>query len=158
VRTRICCDAHDGKPFEFDRIKSRKAFRTAKSQFEKLHPASRPDSLTRRGDILIARRSYTPWRLDPERPSEHLRWKQWAIEDWQETVQRVLPEANILDISIDQHRNVRAYFHLLNDEMVTWLREIRPRCCMDTGGGFSNRKKVVGINCRGVLATTPHHY
>ena len=70
----------------------------AVSRLNQLHPFSRPDSLTRRGGVLIARRSYAI-------PS-----RKYAIDDLTEVIQRVFPEAVIINATLDRKGNARVRF------------------------------------------------
>lgn len=101
------------------------AFQLAKDSFAQLHPASRPDSLVRRGDVIIARRLYTAWALDPKRAAQWTAWKRWAKNDWVETIVTAIPEAKILSVEIDEKRNVRVKFSLIDDDFCHFLRDTR---------------------------------
>lgn len=92
-----------------------KAFQLAKSSFRQLHPASQPDSLTRRGNEIIVRRAYPPGY-------PMAAW--WLRREWEALVQSVLPEASIEESTFDGH-NVRVRFVVLDHEFASFLRETR---------------------------------
>ena len=77
-------------------------YRIAKQKIDNLPVTAiydRPDSLTRRGDQLIARFRYgVHWTPEAAR------------QDWLDTVKRVFPDAKIGKVTIDRKRNARAYF------------------------------------------------
>ena len=62
---------------------------------------NRPDSLTRRGDVLIARFAYNP-RWTPEQ----------AIADWREVIRSLFPSATVIKTTADRRNNIRCYFTL----------------------------------------------
>lgn len=75
-------------------------YQTAKARFSILHPFSQPDSLTRRGTMLIARRKLT---IDQARNG--------AVDDWRSTINRLFRHAvTIYDIDIDRKYNLRVRF------------------------------------------------
>ena len=67
------------------------------SDFSGLHP----DSLTRRGNVLIARRGY-PFTYNPA----------FASIIWASNIKELFPEARIIRNSVDSKNNARCYFRL----------------------------------------------
>ena len=62
---------------------------------------NRPDSLTRRGDVLIARFAYNHWWTADN-----------AIADWQSVILYLFPNANIITTTADRQNHIRCYFSL----------------------------------------------
>ena len=78
-------------------------YQTAKSRINQEAPISynRPDSLTRRGDVLIARFGYgMNWKADD------------AIADWQEVIRAMFPTATVVKTTADRRNQIRCYFSL----------------------------------------------
>ena len=78
-------------------------YQQAQSRINALPPISynRPDSLTRRGDVLIARFRYG-FRWTAER----------AIADWREVIRSLFPGATVIKTTADRQNNIRCYFTL----------------------------------------------
>ena len=78
-------------------------YQVAKARIDQLSDFSgyRPDSLTRRGDTLIARRSY---------PFSYSR--AFASQVWATNISELFPEARILRNSVDRKNNARCYFSI----------------------------------------------
>ena len=75
-------------------------FQFAKFKFDTLHPFSRPDSLTRRGHTLIARRKVT---VEQSRNG--------VMGDWRELIERLFDEQVIIySIDVDRQCNLRVRF------------------------------------------------
>lgn len=82
---------------------SNATYQVAKARIDQERPISynRPDSLTRRGDVLIARFHYNhSWK-----PNK-------AIADWREVILYLFPNAHIVKTTADRKNNVRCYFKL----------------------------------------------
>ena len=87
---------------ERNHMNSNEAYEHAMELINQLPPTTynRPDSLSRRGDTLIARFAY------------NVKWtKKQAIADWRETMQRLFPTATIEKVTADRKNHVRAYLH-----------------------------------------------
>ena len=79
------------------------AYQQAQARINALPAISynRPDSLTRRGDILIARFAYNH------------RWTaEQAIEDWEAVIQYLFPNAHVIKPTADKRNHIRCYFTL----------------------------------------------
>ena len=78
-------------------------YQIAKARIAELSDFSghRPDSLTRRNETLIARRSY-PFTYHPT----------FASIIWASNIKELFPEARILRNSVDRKNNARCYFTL----------------------------------------------
>ena len=78
-------------------------YQQAQARINALSPFSghRPDSLTRRGDTLIARRGY-PFTYKPA----------FAAILWAANIKELFPEAQIIRNSVDRKNNARCYFRL----------------------------------------------
>ena len=78
-------------------------YQTAKSRINRESPISynRPDSLTRRGDVLIARFRYGS-RWTPEQ----------AIADWRDVIISLFPTAAVIKTTADRQNQIRCYFSL----------------------------------------------
>jgi len=101
-----------------------KAFRTAKDAFNRLPVISfsRPDSLTRRGDEIIAR-----WGLSVPVASCMNDW--YLKEEFVSLVRSLLPDADITRVQWDRRtRQVRIRFKMLDDEFTAWLRSLPADC------------------------------
>lgn len=92
-----------------------KAYQIAKAEFAKLHWGSQPNSLTRRGDTLIVRRSY---------PLHYPIEARWLKDELETLVRRVIPEATIIESSVNG-KNVRVRFQMLDNDFCEFLRETR---------------------------------
>ena len=78
-------------------------YQQAKARIHQEPPISynRPDSLTRRGNLLIARFHYNhSWQAEQ------------AIDDWQGVILYLFPKANIIKTTADRKNNIRCYFAL----------------------------------------------
>ena len=85
-------------------VDGRTAYEQAKAAFDKFEWFSynRPDSLSRRGDVLIARRALSNGRSHDS-----------AIEEWQELVEKLFDgQAVIYDTNVDPKNNLRVRFSL----------------------------------------------
>ena len=79
------------------------AYQRAQARINALPPISysRPDSLTRRGDVLIARFAYgSRWTTAK------------AIADWREVILSLFPNATVIKTTADRQNNIRCYFTL----------------------------------------------
>ena len=79
------------------------AYQQAQARINALPPISysRPDSLTRRGDVLIARFVYNP------------RWTaEQATADWREVILSLFPNATVIKTTADRRNHIRCYFTL----------------------------------------------
>jgi len=96
-------------------VKHRKAlYQYAKSKFETLHIFSRPDSLTRRDNVLILRRKLT---VNADR--------QFQIEDWCNTVKDLFKgDVTIHKTDINRKHNLRLWFSPLFTSDVEFLMEV----------------------------------
>ena len=82
------------------------AYEQAQAAFDQLHwlSYSRPDSLTRRGDVLIARRALSNGRSHES-----------AISEWQELVSELFSgQVVIYDAKVDPKNNLRVRFSLVD--------------------------------------------
>ena len=78
-------------------------YQQAQARINALPPISysRPDSLTRRGDVLIARFAYSHrWTADK------------AIADWQGVILHLFPGAKVIKTTADRRNHIRCYFTL----------------------------------------------
>jgi hypothetical protein len=75
-------------------------YQAVKQAFNTLHPFSRPDSLTRRGEMLILRRGLTR------------RGRHGAIRSWEETLRDLIPNARIHKSTIDPKHQLRIWFEI----------------------------------------------
>lgn len=77
------------------------AYQQAQARIDQEPPISynRPDSLTRRGDMLIARFAYNS-RWTPEQ----------AITDWREVILSLFPNATVIKTTADRRNHIRCYF------------------------------------------------
>ena len=82
----------------------KRLYQAAKFKFDTLHVFSQPDSLTRRGEMLILRRKL----------SIHQAVKSWnAIDDWKETLTDLFKHGvTICQASVDRKYNLRIWFLL----------------------------------------------
>ena len=97
-----------------------RAYQRAKSRFDTLPVISfsRPSSLTRRGDEMIAR-----WGLSVPTASIMDDW--YLREEFIGLVQSLLPEADIINVRFDRRtRDVRVRFRVVEDEFLEWLRAL----------------------------------
>ena len=106
-------------PLPIDFVNEQAIYSQAKAVFDTLHPFSRPDSLTRRGNVLIARRRVT---VESARNG--------ARQDWRETIERLFKDVEIYSVDIDSKFNLRVRFTPYPDGMLTddsgwqaWKRE-----------------------------------
>ena len=78
-------------------------YQQAKARINQEPPISynRPDSLTRRGAVLISRFRYG-FRWTAER----------AIADWREVILSLFPNAKVIKTTADRRNHVRCYFTL----------------------------------------------
>jgi hypothetical protein len=118
-----------------DQASQQALYQQAKAKFSTLHVFSQPDSLTRRGTTLIARR-----RLTIEQALNG------AVADWRQTITTLFNSRVTIDsISIDQQLNLRVRFtpHSLvklsngsyclgNPDEKAWLSW----CASRNGGGY----------------------
>ena len=96
------CDMEDGNRAAH-LAEAASPYQTAKSRINQEAPISynRPDSLTRRGDVLIARFGYgMNWKADD------------AIADWQEVIRAMFPTATVVKTTADRRNQIRCYFSL----------------------------------------------
>ena len=87
-------------------VSGQAAYEQAKSAFDQFNWFSynRPDSLTRRGDVLIARRALSNGRSHDS-----------AIDEWQELVEDLFDgQVVIYDINVDRKNNLRVRFSLVD--------------------------------------------
>ena len=79
-------------------------YQSAKFKLNTLHVFSQPDSLTRRGEMLILRRKL----------SIHQAVKSWnAIDEWKETLTYLFKHGvTVCDASVDRRYNLRIWFLL----------------------------------------------
>ena len=78
-------------------------YQIAKARINHEPPISynRPDSLTRRGNVLIARFAYNHWWTADN-----------AIADWQGIILCLFPNATIIKTTADRWNHIRCYFSL----------------------------------------------
>lgn len=75
-------------------------FKEAKERIAELSPHAyiRPDSLTKRGNTLIARRAFAPKRN-----------KVWIGLAWAGSIKLLFPECQIIRTSVDKKHNARCW-------------------------------------------------
>lgn len=73
-------------------------YQEAKVRFNKLREGQRPDSLTRRGETLIATKYFGNYD------------KGWLTESWEKIIRDLFPTATIHKVTISRWYVVRAYF------------------------------------------------
>lgn len=75
-------------------------YQSAKSKFDTLHVFSQPDSLTRRGEMLILCRKVTVWQANND-----------VIDNWKETLTSLFKHGvTFCDTSVDHQYNLRIWF------------------------------------------------
>jgi len=97
-----------------------RAFQRAKARFDTLPVISfsRPSSLTRRGEEIIAR-----WGLSV--PVAYLMDDWYLREEYVSLINAILPEAEITSVRFDRRtRDVRVRFRVVEDEFIEWLRAL----------------------------------
>ena len=87
---------------EQDEAYHKRLYQSAKFKFDTLHVFSQPDSLTRRGEMLILRRAVTVEQAN-----------NGAIDDWKETLTDLFKYGvTVCDASVDSRYNLRIWFLL----------------------------------------------
>ena len=95
-------DAEIEEMAEQEEAYRQRLYQAAKAKFDTLHPFSRPDSLTRRGEMLILRRKVTVWQAH-----------NGVIDDWKQTLVDLFERGvTVCDASIDRKYNLRIWFLL----------------------------------------------
>jgi hypothetical protein len=85
-----------------DEAYRKRLYQSAKAKFDTLHVFSQPDSLTRRGEMLILRRKVTVWQAH-----------NGVIDDWKETLIDLFKHGvTVCDASVDRKYNLRIWFLL----------------------------------------------
>ena len=85
-----------------DEAYHKRLYQSAKFKFDTLHVFSQPDSLTRRGEMLILRRAVTVEQAN-----------NGAIDDWKETLTDLFKHGvTVCDASVDSRYNLRIWFLL----------------------------------------------
>ena len=85
-----------------DEAYHKRLYQSAKFKFDTLHVFSQPDSLTRRGEMLILRRAVTVEQAN-----------NGAIDDWKETLTDLFKHGvTVCDASVDRKYNLRIWFLL----------------------------------------------
>ena len=85
-----------------DEAYHKRLYQSAKFKFDTLHVFSQPDSLTRRGEMLILRRAVTVEQAN-----------NGAIDDWKETLTDLFKHGvAVCDASVDRKYNLRIWFLL----------------------------------------------
>ena len=80
----------------------KRLYQSAKFKFDTLHVFSQPDSLTRRGEMLILRRAVTVEQAN-----------NGVIDDWRETLTDLFKHGvTVCDASVDSRYNLRIWFLL----------------------------------------------
>ena len=87
---------------EQDEAYHKRLYQSAKFKFNTLHVFSQPDSLTRRGEMLILRRAVTVEQAN-----------NGVIDDWKETLTDLFKHGvTVCDASVDSRYNLRIWFLL----------------------------------------------
>ena len=87
---------------EQDEAYHKRLYQSAKFKFNTLHTFSQPDSLTRRGEMLILRRAVTVEQAN-----------NGVIDDWKETLTDLFKHGvTVCDASVDSRYNLRIWFLL----------------------------------------------
>ena len=80
----------------------KRLYQSAKSKFDTLHVFSQPDSLSRRGEMLILRRKVTVYQKN-----------NGVIDDWKETLVDLFKRGiTVCQASVDRKYNLRIWFLL----------------------------------------------
>ena len=80
----------------------KRLYKSAKFKFNTLHVFSQPDSLTRRGEMLILRRKVTVYQKN-----------NGVIDDWKETLVNLFKRGvTVCQASVDTKYNLRIWFLL----------------------------------------------
>ncbi len=88
--------------FQQEEAYRKRLYQSAKSKFDTLHVFSRPDSLTRRGEMLILRRKVTVYQKN-----------NGVIDDWKETLVDLFKHGvTVCHTAIDRQYNLRIWFLL----------------------------------------------
>jgi hypothetical protein len=99
-----------------------RAFQRAKARFDTLPVISfsRPSSVTRRGDEIIAR-----WGLSVPTAAIMNDW--YLKEEFVSLIESLIPEAEITSVRFDRTtRDVRVRFRVVEDDFIEWLRALPP--------------------------------
>ena len=88
--------------FQQEEAYRQRLYQSAKFKFDTLHVFSQPDSLTRRGEMLILRRAVTVEAAN-----------NGVIDDWKETLTDLFKHGvTVCDASVDSRYNLRIWFLL----------------------------------------------
>ena len=95
-------DAEFEEMFQQEQAYHKRLYQSAKFKFDTLHVFSQPDSLTRRGEMLILRRKVTVYQKN-----------NGVIDDWRETLVDLFKHGvTICQASVDAKYNLRIWFLL----------------------------------------------